>query len=265
MFTIAQTNVQLFNQLQRNDWEAEDFALVRRGYELAMRLYAGHFQADGKPFVSHCVGVASVMVQLGMPAPVVAAACVHNIYGNGDFGDGLEHCVTPFRRKVVRDAVGHDVEALVTRFRELRQLHEHLRQIGSRLNTLSKRDRQLVAMDLADTLELYTDLGVLYFGDNKWLTDYVGGSGDWLVEIAERLGHIRLAEALSRAFAAAAKQSVPSELRSGPQQQYLSLVMPMSCARRPGLVARRLVSRLRFSTRSARERLLGSATRSNKV
>lgn len=255
MLVAAQTNIQLFNQLQRSGWGASDLTLVRRGYELAMRLYAGHFQADGKAFVSHVVGVASVMAQLGMPAPVVAAACVHNVYGNGDFGDGLEHCITPMRQRLVRDAVGQEVEALVGRFRELRQLHDHWRRIGPHLSNLSVQDRQLVVMDLADTLELYTDLGVLYYGDNRWLTDYVAESGDRLVEIAERLGYPQLAEALTRAFSAAAQQSVPSELRSTPQWKYLQLVTPMSCMRRPRLVVRHVVSWLRSSVRSVRERL----------
>lgn len=88
MEPIAQTNLQLYNQLRREGRPAGDLALIRRCYERSVELYSGAFQGDGKPFVAHTVGVASIMGQLGVPSVVVGAACIHNVYGNGNFGDG---------------------------------------------------------------------------------------------------------------------------------------------------------------------------------
>ena len=120
MLPVAQTNLQLYNQMRKAGRDGQEFAAVRAAYDLACLLYSGYYQADGKPFVAHSVGVASILCHLGLPAPVIAFALVHNVYGNGDFGDGLMHRATPARRKLVRETVGDTVEALVFRFGEFR-------------------------------------------------------------------------------------------------------------------------------------------------
>lgn len=146
MGPIAQTNVQLYNQLRREGRGLNELVLVHRCYQLAVRLYSGHFQADGKPFVAHTVGVASVVAQLGLPAEIVGAACLHNIYGNGDFGDGRVYAATPRRRRMVREAVGAEVEGCINRFRALRLTERSVRDIYKRLDEFDARDRELLSL-----------------------------------------------------------------------------------------------------------------------
>ena len=120
MDKIAQTNLQLYNQLRAQERSLSDLGLVRRAYEFLTTIYSGYYQADGKPFVAHPVGVASILANLGFSADFVAAGMLHNIYGNGDFGDGLNNTVTNGRRRLVRNEVGCRVEDLSYRFRALR-------------------------------------------------------------------------------------------------------------------------------------------------
>lgn len=239
-FQVAQTNLQLYNQLLRQMRSPDDLASVRSAYELASLLYSGHYQADGKPFVCHTVGVASILAELEAPAPVLAFALVHNVYSNGDFGDGKYGVATPFRRRKVRDAVGAEVEALVDRFRGLRITGRTIGQIEERLGSYDETERWLLLADLADHLEKYVDHGVLYFGDGSWITDEVGAFGERMTMLAERLDQPALAVMMRDAFAsAAASPPVPPALRGKTGQKYLALTMPLSATRRlpPRLVA----------------------------
>jgi (p)ppGpp synthase/HD superfamily hydrolase len=237
MERIAQTNLQLYNQLRLQRRSPDDLALIRRCYELSVTLYTGRFQGDDKPFVAHTIGVASIMGQLGISSVVVGAACIHNVYGNGDFGDGLSEIATPQRRRFVADAVGEEVEECVYRFRSFRLYPTTIEEITSRLDQLNARDRDLVTMDLADHLEKYVDYGVLYFGDSTWVTDFIEHHGKALIEIANRLGQPQLANALAEAFDDTARQTVPPELKREKQHRAIELVMPLSCTRRPRIAA----------------------------
>lgn len=242
MEAIAQTNLQLYNQLRRQARSADELALVKRCYQLAVSLYSGHFQADGKPFVAHVTGVASVVAQLGLPAEIVGAACIHNVYGNGEFGDGRSQVATPRRRRIVREAVGPEVEECIYRFRALRLTEKSILDISRRLDELDTRDKNLIVMELGDILEKHVDFGVLYYGDHRWVTDFVGKHGNALIEIAERLGHPQLGAALREAFAATALESIPQVLRSDDERRYLELVVPRSCRVRLNVAAIRALT-----------------------
>ena len=117
---IARNNLQLYNELRRQGRSGEELALVKAAYELATRLYSGYYQSDGRPFVLHTVGVAGILALLRMPAEIIALGLVHNVYSNGNFGDGRSHVYSTYRNAVIVDAVGPDVADLVKRFRDRR-------------------------------------------------------------------------------------------------------------------------------------------------
>ncbi len=235
---IAQTNIQLYNQLREAGRRLEELVEVQRAYEFVSTLYPGYYQADGKPFVAHLVGVASILAWLDQPAEFLSVGLLHNIYGNGDFGDGRSAGVTPRRSRLIVDAVGEKVERLLRRFRDLRIGPENAERIRRSLPERDETDRKLLLVDLADHLEKYVDLGLLYFGDKNWV---FGGSerGAVLVAMANDLGQPGLARMLSSAFLEAEAATVPSELRAPDGRQFLKLVVPHSCRRRlvPGLRA----------------------------
>lgn len=251
MQPIARTNVQLYNQLRSAGRRPEELALIRRAYDFAVTLYSGCFQADGSPFVCHIIGVASIVAQLDPPAEVVAAACLHNVYGNGDFGDGRHNAVTPYRRQMVRDAAGPEVETYVHRFREMRSTQRTARAIPhldnlDALDALDARDRYVVVIELADILEKYTDGGLLYYGDHAWVTGFVAEQRDTLTQLARRLGYPQLAAALDRAFESITTEPAPEELRT--KRKHLALVMPLSCRLRSRIAVRQLLLRAKGKT-----------------
>ena len=102
-----------------------------------------------------------------------------------------------------------------------------------------KADRRVLdwpsdVVAIADHLEKYVDLGVLYFGDDRDIVSWTRRIGQDLIEIAIELGEPRLAEMLESAFAEADAEvaNVPAQLRAADGRRHLKLLVPRSCARR---------------------------------
>jgi len=230
MEPIARTNVQLMNQLIHQGRSETTLKRVYDAYDLTVDLYSGYFHGDGKPFVNHGIAVASTVAYLGQPDDLVVAAVVHNIYGNGDFGDGEKNVITPTRQARVRAVVGRRVDDLLVRFREVR-LRRSLDRVLQGFDALSEDDRQLLLMDLADHYEKFLDGALAYYGDCSWMVDFVVPNLPKMVELAERLGHPQL----GRMFADVVREQldwmerVPDCLRTKEGQKYLVLRMPGSC------------------------------------
>lgn len=240
--SIAQTNLQLYNQMLAQGRSVEEMARAKNAYDLASLIYSAHYQADGKPFVAHTVGVASILCHIDMPIDVIAFALIHNVYGNGDFGDGRKFKSTSARRSRVRNAVGSDVEALVHRFGRFRITSRTIDRIEAELGSYNETDRYLVLTDLADHLEKYVDYGVLYFGDSGWVTREVEHHGNRLIVIAEQLGQPKLARMMRQGFdAAEGKPMAPQVLRPG-TQKFPEITLPLSASKRlyPRLTAWRV-------------------------
>ena len=260
---IAQTNIQLYNQLRDAHRPLEELVLVHRAYEFSITLYPGYYQADGKPFVAHTVGVASILASLDQPVDLVAAGLLHNIYTNADFGDGRRDCATPFRRRLVQEAVGEQVEDLIFRFRDLRIHPDSIADARRALPTRDRTERRLLLIELADYLEKHVDLGPLYYGDSDWIDGARNRIGDDLIDLADELGEPRLGEMLSTAFAKADAEarSAPPELRSSDGRPYAKPVIPRSYRRRLPLSLRKGVKEMRgrLRPRTRLRRLPGSA------
>ncbi len=265
---IAQTNVQLYNQLREKGLPLGDLIVVHRAYELLTTIYPGYFQADGKPFVAHGVGVASILAELDQPTEIVAAGLLHNVYGNGDFGDGRVRGATGARRGLVREAVGERIEHLVHVFSDVRIKPRAIEESRRALPLRNEDERRMIVVDLADHLEKHADLGVLYFARSDWL-DSTGRVGGDLVEIAVELGEPRLAEMLASAFeeAAAERDQIPAELRPSDDRPHLRLIMPRSCRRRFSVTLRAAMRRLRvrLRPRTRLRRLVSAAGKRGRI
>jgi len=232
MELIAQTNLQLYNQLRLQGYNDEQLVVVHRAYELLITLYPGYYQADGKPFVAHTVGVASILGYLNFPVDFIAVGLLHNIYGNGDFGDGLRSVATRRRRRIVREAVGETIEAAIERFPRCRIKRKTLPNLVRSLDQLDEIHKKLIVIDLADYLEKYIDLGVCYWGNSRSLTDNVAKYRETLVAMASRLCYPQLATMLTEAFAQANGTQIPDSLRASSGWKELELIVPRSCRRR---------------------------------
>jgi hypothetical protein len=87
----------------------------------------------------------------------------------------------------------------------------------------------LLVVDLADIVEKYADLGVLYFGDGEWATSFVDAHEVALIELSTALGQPLLADALAVAIARVRAGQVPAVLRSERSHKYLYPIVPLSC------------------------------------
>lgn len=246
MHDVAQTCVQLYNQLRRQGRTLDELALIHRTYRFLTTIYPSHFQAAGKPFVAHGVGVASILAGLGLPIEIVATGLAHNIYGNGDFGDGLHNVLTRKRRALVREALGETIEELIASFRTMRSDFGSISGSIANVQGVSETRRHLLLIELADRMEHYVDQGVMYYGDGSWVTDQMRDCGARFVEIAEQLGYPKLARDMRECTAAVdAAPEVPAVLRGDPGQRYMRLTVPRSCRIRGRLIWRERALRLR--------------------
>jgi hypothetical protein len=106
----------------------------------------------------HVIGTASFLSSLRVAPELVAAGLVHNVYGNGDFGDAREGAAD-WKRQIVRSAVGAEVEQYVYGFwRSLRWSRETISRFSLDIDSLDARDRAVLLLRLADLAEHHRDL-----------------------------------------------------------------------------------------------------------
>lgn len=236
--TYAQTSLQLFNQMRRAGYTQDDLATVRRAYDLAMRLFTSEYRGSGKPLLAHLVGTASVLVSLRARTPLVAAAVLHAAYLFGEFGDGRRKS-SPAKRDLVRQAVGTDVEELITRYDDLRWEPEHVPRIHARLKTMTPEEREVLLLRLANELEDHVDLGVLYCGNADGRRAAIRSWLGLSVDMARQLGQPVLAAELDRVFQEVLSDDLPAVLRQ--PHKYTHRVPPASHMLKPRLALRRFL------------------------
>lgn len=238
--TFAQTNIQLLNQLQRAGYTAGELDLVRVAYELAIKLFTGRFRASGKTFIAHLVGTASVLGSLRASAALVAAGLLHAAYQAGDFGDGVPG-IANAKRDRLKVAVGDEVEEYVARYDALPWGAKYITGYHQRAGALSGLERDVLLMRLANELEEYLDLGILYFGDKRrQQTDYLNDDGRMVIEMAESLGFPALGADLARAFEEVARADFAPALRGANARNTSFVLAPQSYQRIMDVLAKRL-------------------------
>lgn len=230
MHSYAQTNLQLFNQLRRDGYSNTDLSCILNAYKLVMCLFTGCFRSSGKTFIAHLVGTASILSSLHVPAMVVAAGLIHAAYANGDFGDGGKG-ISDAKREQLRRAVGQEVEEYVAKYTAMQWNEQTIPAIRDRLDALAPIDRDVLLIRLANELEEYLDLGILYCGEVKH-QQYINHDRHLMVEMAEKLGFPTLAGELARVLRETALAEIPMELRYHCGENSSFLIAPSSYQRR---------------------------------
>jgi hypothetical protein len=159
----AQTNLQLFNQLQHDEYPESEIRRISDAYRLAMRVYTGWFRASGKTFLSHLVGTASVLVHFRASATVIAAGLLHSAYADGELAAGTAG-VSPACRALVARTVGADVERLINAYTTFSWSPQTVAALATRdrVDALDPFERELLLIRLANELEDHLDLSDLY-------------------------------------------------------------------------------------------------------
>jgi hypothetical protein len=231
---FAQTNIQLFNQLQCQGYTKSELKLVFTTYELAKDLFSGYFIEFGRTQLAHVIGTTSILASLNAPPEVVAAGLIHNVYSTGDFGDGRRGR-SEGRRRRIRQAVSDNVEKYVARFAFISSsLDKSMRARGASvdfpgIDPFDVVDRQVLLIVLAEILDHR-----LNFERLRNLSVPA--------EIARQLGFLDLADELKRAPDEAAcaqfftKANIETRNRS-------RLIPPPSYWRRPAVAVRQWTKR----------------------
>ncbi len=183
----------MFRQLIAAGWSSADIARLGRSHALALRLFAGRHRGNGKPFICHLAGTASIAATFEMAPDAVLAALLHAAYQQGRWPRGED------RRAAVIAAAGPAVEALVDAYTRLPWPAR-----------LEEAPPVVLLLRLANELEDHLD-GAMAFAQKP---PVVAGSEEAksFIAMAVALGKPALGAALETAFAD--MPEVPDVLRS---------------------------------------------------
>lgn len=225
MYQYAQTNLQLFNQLRRDGYSNSELACIFNAYKLVTSLFTGCFRPSGKTFIAHLVGTASILSSLHAPANVVAAGLLHAAYTNGDFGGSGKRGISKAKREHLTRAVGQEVEEYVARYTAL-QWNEHtIPAIYDRFDALDPIDRDVLLIRLANELEEYLDLSILYCA-NVHQQEYANHNHRFVVDMAEKLGFPALGDELTKVLRETTSAEIPVELRNRSGKNFPTFIAP---------------------------------------
>jgi (p)ppGpp synthase/HD superfamily hydrolase len=239
---IAQTHLQLFQQMRTEGYSAADLAMVAKAYQVATRLFANRFRPCGRPFVAHLVGTSATLAWLKCPIHMVVAALLHSAYQEGDFPNSLEG-MTATKRKELGAAIGAEAEALVAAYTLGSRSLTGLLASHARFNEMSPFERDILLMQLANELDDYRELAGNYAANADERVDVIRKSGQQQVEMAGWLGRPQLAQALRETYADSIAAVVPAPLVSRFADGYA--ILPASCQTRYNILARRLGVKIR--------------------
>lgn len=226
----AQTNVQLYNQLIQDNCPSADLILVRRAYELAVRLFSGLYRPSGKTFLDHVVGTASIVHEIqGNPA-LTAAGLLHSAYSHGDFGF-IGRMSTRARCKRMVDSVGSEVEVYVRMYTELPWSMRRARELAGRIDDMTPAEREVVLLRVVNELEDHLDGGTLYCYFAAKHKGKLEQRRELLSDLAYGLGSVVLRDEIDRVFAACTDQIVVPELLPRVSRPRSFRILPESCRR----------------------------------
>lgn len=119
MTGIAQTNIQLYEQLRAQGYGDEALIAAAAAYRFVQPLFSARFRGSGRPFLCHLVGTASILARDRAPIHEVLAGLLHAVYDAGLFSVDMHRKATPRKRAAVCAAAGERVEALVLAYQQL--------------------------------------------------------------------------------------------------------------------------------------------------
>lgn len=162
MFEFAQTNLQLYRQMNQCGYRAEDRERVASAYRFLMPMFAGVYRGSEKPFISHLVGTASILVAHSAPVELILAGLLHAVYMAGDFGFEPGTRQTARKRQCVRDLAGLQAEEIISVYDDIRWNTESVHYYLEHLEELRQETRSALKLQLANTLEDLLDDGMKY-------------------------------------------------------------------------------------------------------
>lgn len=223
---VAQTNLQLFNQLNRLGYSHPELGEIRFAYDLSRELFSGLYRPSGKTFIAHLIGTASILAGCRARIDVIKAGLMHAAYEAGDFGNGKKG-VTDFKRNQIENVIGASAENLVYSYDQFLWPPANMQDFSRLSSAANPASRDVALMRLANELEEFTDLGFSYCHDSaQQRISFDLTVRDVLIKTAFELGHRHLSSALEEALASAPGANVPESVRSQETSGRSVLIMP---------------------------------------
>jgi (p)ppGpp synthase/HD superfamily hydrolase len=239
---IAQTHLQLFQQMRNNGYSAADLAAAATAYQAATKLFANRFRPCGRPFVSHLVGTGAILVWLRVPISMVIAGMLHAAYQEGDFANSLEG-LTQRKRQRLKAIIGIEAEELVAAYTVGSRSLTGIMASYARFPQMTSAERDILLMQLVNELDDYRDLASNHAANAAERITVIQECGPHQAQMAEWLGRPELAQALRETYAQSIAAFVPQPLLS--EFAYGYEIVPESCRVRPNIFARRLGVKIR--------------------
>lgn len=227
---VAQTNLQLYRQMEARSYTADEIAAVAAAYRGALPWFSAQYRGNGKPFIAHLVGTASLLVSRRAPLSQVLAALLHATYQAGDLGVDAGHRQTPARRAALRNLVGAQAEELVARYDAADW--KALLSAGA-LRARDMEDdvsRGITCLFLANTLEDFLDGGMCGLAGTRKTAAFDVRGQEAVVALANDFDWPELAAAIQREFDIFNRERPAASQPGG--TGYSSLVLPPSAKRR---------------------------------
>jgi hypothetical protein len=214
----AQTNTQLYRQLLAAGYAGNEVRRVHEAYTLATKLFAGQLRPEGRPFVCHLVGVASILAMVEAPLETIIAGLLHSAYSHGDFGRGPGQ-VTDAARGWLRAAVGAQTERFVASYASHPWNKSSLAGLLANATALDPDLRPILLIRLTDAIEDALDHGLQL--SQKASNSNRDISGEDLFQLANVLGFPTLGALSKRLLDSAEIELDISALRSGHAGSYI--------------------------------------------
>jgi (p)ppGpp synthase/HD superfamily hydrolase len=161
---LAQTNIQLYGQLEASGYSEEEIGKVARAYRISQKLFTAMFRGSGRPFLCHLVGTASILARDRASATEVTAALLHAAYASGSFPMDTQRAGFEAKREWIRKEVGEETEALIYDYHRFSWNSDALKRLA---NETTPELLPILRLRLANELDDLADNGIRYSGSAK--------------------------------------------------------------------------------------------------
>ena len=133
-----------------------NIGLIERAYEMAEEAHRGQARASGEPYLTHPVATAHVLAELQLDAETIAAALLHDVPEDTDYG--MDEIEKRFGREVARLVDG---VTKLSKFGSARSVEEQQAENIRKMFLAMAEDARVVIIKLADRLHNMRTLGFL--------------------------------------------------------------------------------------------------------
>ncbi len=233
---FAQTNLQLFRQLDAGPYTDDVSDAVREAYGLAVSGFSGQYRASGKTFIAHLVGTTSVLATQGERKDMLLAGLLHAVYSNADLGFHQGRRQSARKRQFVRERIGAGAEELIAHYDASTWSTASINEYLERYGALKAAEKDSLKISLANTVDDFIDGGMCLplSKKSRLYTDVAAQRS--IVALAALTGWNATADLLERLFAEfnAARPHLPESSGQG-----------TATLRLPPSVRRKLLPRIR--------------------